>query len=104
EMAPLHMFLMPASGRDIIERMLRNLKAVYTEPQQRQYLLGVMHRLIILRPDDWSSFRDRGLVLPQLGQRSAAIEDLQTYVRNAPTPQDLPMIEARIELLRAGAT
>lgn len=103
EMAPLHMFLMSASGRDIIERMLRNLKAVYTEPQQRQYLLGVMHRLIILRPDDWSSFRDRGLVLAQLGQRSAAIEDLQTYVRNAPTPQDLPMIEARIELLRAGA-
>lgn len=101
EMAPLHMFLIPASGREIIERMLRNLKAVYTEPEQCAWLLGVMDRLIILRPDDWASFRDRGLVRAQLGERAAAIEDLQTYVRNAQTPQDLPLIEARIELLRA---
>lgn len=101
EMAPLHMFLLPASGRDIIERMLRNLKAVYVQAEQTALLLGVLHRLIILRPDDADSYRDRGMVLAQLGEREAALKDLQTYVRTAQAPQDLPFIEARIELLRA---
>ena len=101
EMAPLHMFLLPASGREIIERMLRNLKSVYVQEEQMPLLLGVLHRLIILRPDHADSYRDRGMVLAQLGQRDAALQDLQTYVRMAPAPQDLPVVEARIELLRA---
>lgn len=101
EIAPLHMFLLPASGRDIIERMLRNLKAVYAQADQAQWLLGVLNRLIILRPNDADSYRDRGMVLAQLGERDAALKDLQTYVRTAQAPQDLPVVEARIELLRA---
>ena len=101
EIAPLHMFLLPATGRDIIERMLRNLKSVYADADQMQPLLGVLHRLIVLRPDDADSYRDRGMVLAQLGQRDAALQDLQTYVRTAQAPQDLPFIEARMELLRA---
>jgi regulator of sirC expression with transglutaminase-like and TPR domain len=101
EMAPLHLFLMPASGREIIERMLRNLKSVYVEEEHLDLLLGVLHRLIVLRPLDADCYRDRGLVLAQQGQRDAALKDLQNYVRMAPAPQDLPVIEARIELLRA---
>lgn len=101
EMAPLHLFLMPASGREIIERMLRNLKSVYLEEAHTYLLLGVLDRLILLRPQDADSYRDRGLVLAQLGQRDAALQDLQNYVRMASAPHDLPVIEARIELLRA---
>lgn len=101
EMAPLHLFLMPASARDILDRMLRNLKSVYVEADHMPLLLGVLNRLVILRPAEAENYRDRGLVLAQQGQRKAAIEDLQAYVRMAQTPQDLPVIEARIELLRA---
>lgn len=101
DMAPLHMFLQPASARDIIERMLRNLKSVYVQDAQAPLLLGVLHRMIVLRPDDADSYRDRGMLLAQLGQRTAALQDLQTYVRTAQAPQDLPVVEARIELLRA---
>ena len=103
EMAPLHMFLIPASGREIIERMLRNLKSVYVQDAQRPLLRGVLDRLIVLRPDDAESYRDRGLVHAQMGQRDAALKDLQTYVRMAQAPQDLPLIEAHIQLLRAEA-
>lgn len=101
EMAPLHMFLQPASGPDIIERMLRNLKAVYTEGEQYPLLLGVLDRLIVLRPNDADSYRDRGMLQAHLGQRDAALQDLQTYVQLAPAPQDLPVVQARMELLRA---
>jgi len=101
EMAPLHMFLIPASGRDIIERMLRNLKAIYVKDAPPKLLLGVLQRLLLLRPDDAEVLRDRGLVFAQMGQREAALKDLQAYVRTAQTAHDLPVIEARIELLRA---
>ena len=101
-MAPLHMFLQPASGRDIIERMLRNLQNIYLQDEQEDpALLGVLHRLVILRPDDASNYRDRGMLLAKLGQRDAALHDLQTYVRIAKNPADLPLVEARMELLRA---
>lgn len=101
EIAPLHMFLIPASPREIIERMLRNLQSVYVQSEQWTLLLGVLNRLVVLRPEEAEGYRDRGLVLAQLGQREAALKDLQLYVRKAQTAQDLPMIEARIALLRA---
>lgn len=103
EMAPLHMFLIPASGPEMIERMLRNLKSVYVQDAQRPLLRGVLDRLIVLRPNDAESYRDRGLVQAQMGQRDAALQDLQTYVRLAQAPLDLPLIEAHIESLRAEA-
>jgi regulator of sirC expression with transglutaminase-like and TPR domain len=101
EMAPLHLFLQPATPRETIERMLRNLRNVYDTVDQQPLLLGVLDRLIVLQPHDWASWRDRGLLLAHMGLREAALHDLQTYVQHAPTPQDLPLIEARIELLRA---
>lgn len=101
EMAPLHLFLQPAKGRDTIERMLRNLKSVYDADTQPALLLGVLDRLLILQPQDWGCFRDRGLVQARMGLRDAALKDLQTYVHNAQSPNDLPLIEARMELLRA---
>ena len=105
EMAPLHMFLLPASGCDIIERMLRNLQAVYAADTESDLavdaLLQVLNRLLVLRPGNAEALRDRGLVLAQMGQREAALKDLQTYVSTAQTAHDVPVIEARIELLRA---
>lgn len=101
EIAPLHMFLQPASGRDTVERMLRNLQSVYVEAEQMPLLLGVLSRLIVLLPDDADGYRDRGMVLEQLGQRDAALQDLQTYVRMAQAPLDLSVVEAHIERLRA---
>lgn len=101
DMPPLHLFLTPATGRETTERMLRNLKTIYSaDTESSSQLLAVLDRLIILCPQDWSSFRDRGLALAQCGLRQAALQDLQTYVRNAAAPQDLPLIEAHIELLR----
>lgn len=101
EMAPLHMFLQPATGADIIERMLRNLKAVYSAEEQSKLLLGVLDRLIVLRPQDADSYRDRGMLLAQLDERDAALHDLQTYVQLAPSPHDLPVVQARMQRLRA---
>ncbi|MGN1055515.1 MAG: SirB1 family protein, partial [Comamonas sp.] len=57
EMAPLHMFLAPSTPRDIVERMLRNLHKIHTEDGKTSLLLAVLDRLIVLRPQDWPSYR-----------------------------------------------
>ena len=100
DMAPLHLFLQPATGHDIVERMLRNLQVVYTQNEHWPKLLPVLDRLLLVRPQDSTLYRDRGMLLAQLGRRAAALQDLQTYVRTAQAATDLPLVEARIELLR----
>ncbi|MBV8627963.1 MAG: tetratricopeptide repeat protein, partial [Paraburkholderia sp.] len=56
----LRMLLQPATRREIIARMLRNLKATYLQTERWQRLLGVQQRLVILLPDSIEEVRDRG--------------------------------------------
>ncbi|MSQ88903.1 MAG: transglutaminase, partial [Betaproteobacteria bacterium] len=44
---PLDQFLEPASNRQILARMLRNLKGVYREKDQPERLLAVLNRMIV---------------------------------------------------------
>lgn len=101
EMAPLHMFLQPATGPEIIERMLRNLQSVYSAEQHKPLLLGVLQRLLVLRPDDASLYRDRGMLHAELGQPEAALQDLQTYVRMALTAADVEQVQAQIAQIQS---
>jgi hypothetical protein len=40
--------------------MLRNLKEIYQTQRDWQRLLAVQERLVVLLPESWSEFRDRG--------------------------------------------
>ncbi|WP_370679273.1 SirB1 family protein [Comamonas sp. GB3 AK4-5] len=102
ELPPMGMFLQPASHRDILERMLRNLKAIHRQQSDDAMALAVINRLITLTPSNWSEYRDRGLVRMEHGERRDAIQDLQTYARHAESAQDLDMIEEQLAQLRAG--
>lgn len=103
EMAPLDMYLQPASHRDILERMLRNLKNIHQQQDNEVQALAVMNRLITLTPTAWGEYRDRGLVRMERGERSAALKDLQTYAKHAEAAQDLDMVEEQLAQLRAGS-
>ena len=56
-------FLEPATPRQILARLLRNLKAIYLEAHEYDKALGVMQRLVILLPDVPEERRDRGRVV-----------------------------------------
>lgn len=102
EIAPLAMYLQPASSHAILERMLRNLKGIYRQQGQDEQALAVLNRLITLSPTDWTEYRDRGLVRMERGERRAAMHDLQTYAKHAETAPDLEMVEEQLAQLRAG--
>ena len=103
--APLGSFLQAARPREVIARMLRNLKEVFRSSQDSARLLAVAERLVILLPDAWEERRDRGLVHAALGARFPAMADLAGYLEHAPDAPDRPAIRKRLaELGHDGAS
>ncbi len=89
-----------ASPRDILVRMLRNLKGIYHDRKQFERLLAVQERLVVLLPQSASERRDRGLIYAQLECPRAALEDLTHYLLEAPDAPEAEEIRQTIAVLR----
>jgi regulator of sirC expression with transglutaminase-like and TPR domain len=98
---PLGLYLQPAQPREVIARMLRNLKEIHKTQEDWLRLLAVLDRLIILQPDGWSEYRDRGLANAELGHANAAVPDLETYLVHADDALDIDAIAERVAELRS---
>lgn len=98
--APLGLYLQAARPRDIIARMLRNLKDIHRTQEDWPRLLAVQNRLIVLLPEAWSEYRDRGLVHAELGDAAQAVRDLETYLAHATGEVDHGAITERLSGLR----
>lgn len=98
--APLGLYLQVAPPRDIISRMLRNLKEIHTTQEDWARLIAVQNRLIVLLPQAWTEYRDRGLAHAGAGHAGRALEDLETYLANAEAGDDLDAIAGRVMELR----
>lgn len=92
---PLAFFLRAASKRQILARMLRNLKEVHRAARDLPRQLAVHHRLVVLLPDDAVERRDRGLVLADLGEHESAADDLGFYLSRQPDAPDAAALRAR---------
>jgi len=93
---PLGLYLQPAMPRDILTRMLRNLKEIFSSQSDWQRLKCVLDRLIVLNPDAIDERRDRGLALLSLGLNAEARDDLQAYVSQATDAKDLDFIRLQL--------
>ncbi|WP_019574628.1 MULTISPECIES: SirB1 family protein [Curvibacter] len=99
--APLGLYLQAARPRDVVARMLRNLKEIHRAQKDWERLVAVQNRLVILLPDAWVEYRDRGLALAEQGQDALAREDLQTYLRHALDAVDVAEVADRLASLRS---
>jgi regulator of sirC expression with transglutaminase-like and TPR domain len=97
---PLGLYLQVASPRDIIARMLRNLKEIHNTQEDWPRLVAVQDRLIVLLPQAWAEYRDRGLAQAEVGHSGRALQDLETYLVNAPAGVDTEAIALRVAELR----
>lgn len=100
---PLGLFLQAATAREVIARMLRNLKEIHRGAQDWRRLLQVQERLVVLLPQAWEERRDRGLVCAQLGNDAAAARDLSAYLEHAPDASDRARVAERLAALGGGA-
>lgn len=97
---PLGLYLQAAPPRDIIARMLFNLKDIHAAQEDWPRLITVLDRLIVLLPQAWPEYRDRGLAHAEAGRPGHALEDLETYLANATDAGDRRAIAARVSELR----
>jgi regulator of sirC expression with transglutaminase-like and TPR domain len=93
---PLGLFLQAAEPRDVLARMLRNLKEIYRSTRDWPRLVAVMNRLVILLPQAWEERRDRGLAHAELGNREAARQDLGAYLIHTREAVDRAAISSRL--------
>jgi regulator of sirC expression with transglutaminase-like and TPR domain len=100
EKADIDRFLEPATSRQVMARMLRNLKAIYLRGKHLEQALAVMHRMLLVVPESAEELRDRGLLHQRLECFRPALSDLQNYLRRRPEAPDSSEIHGKVVELR----
>lgn len=77
-------YLRAATTREILVRMLSNLKHIYLEAKELEQALSCSERILLLTPDNLFELRDRGLLYFQLECYGAASSDLERFLQLAP--------------------
>jgi regulator of sirC expression with transglutaminase-like and TPR domain len=98
---PLDQFLEPASKRQILARVLRNLKQIYRKLDKPARMLEVLNRMLVLRPEATGELRDRGYLYQRLECWQPALKDLTDYLELEPDAPDLDDVRVRMMELRA---
>lgn len=93
--------LAPASKRQIVTRMLHNLRGVYLHRQAYGNALQTLNLLIDADPGAAEEYKQRGIVHLQMRNPAAARNDLEAYLRLAPDAADRSEIEERLRALRS---
>ena len=83
--APLERLLTTAGKKEILVRMLRNLKATYLRHEQYDKSLTVVDRILLIQPDQPDEVRDRGCIYEKLECFRAAMSNFQTYLTMRPS-------------------
>jgi len=100
EKASLDQYLEAATPRQIVARVLRNLKNIYMRDGKLENALAVMHRMLLVVPESAEELRDRGMLYQQLECFRPALSDLQNYLRRRPEAPDAVDVHGEIVGLR----
>ena len=95
--------LAAVTRRQILQRMLRNLKFGYLDRQQFASALQASDLLLALTPWDLDEVRDHGLIAHRAGEHRRAIDDLPTYVRFRPEADDAAWVRGMLRAVSAAA-
>ncbi|MCP2729012.1 SirB1 family protein [Limnofasciculus baicalensis] len=92
-------FTEPVSHRQLLARMLTNLKLIYLNRQDLSRALATVELILLLFPEIPRELRDRGLLYYQLGYSSKAYRDLGVYLAIVPNADDADIINRLLQEL-----
>lgn len=92
--------LEPVTNRQILTRMLNNLKVVYAHADDFGRLLAVIDRLLLINPGEVSALRDRGAVCQQVRFYGQALADLGRYLDLAPRAADADQVRRAVKSIQ----
>jgi regulator of sirC expression with transglutaminase-like and TPR domain len=94
-----HLHLRPATPREILVRLVSNLKQLYLRRRDFGRALACCERILLLTPDTPLELRDRGLVYERLECYAAARSDLHRFLELAPEDRTAPAVRQRLREL-----
>ena len=74
--------------RQILFRMLQNLKGIYTNANLDREAISVIERLMLLAPENHQERRDYGMLLARHGRTADAARELRRYLAASPNGED----------------
>ena len=93
--------LLPVTRRQILARMLHNLRATYVQRDMLREAQPVIERLIELDPASGEPVRDLGLIQFRQGAFRRAVDLLEAYLGLAPDADDIASIRQVLGVARA---
>jgi len=100
-LAQIPQLLAPASKKEILVRMLGNLKGVYLQQNDFTRALAAIDRILLVAPDLALEVRDRGAVHQRLGHLQAALQDFRRYLQMVPDAGDAEAVRTIISRMTA---
>ncbi|MEZ5401852.1 MAG: transglutaminase-like domain-containing protein [Bryobacteraceae bacterium] len=92
--------LEPIPPRNIVFRMLHNLRNAYHRASQPAKAVRVLDLLIEAEPAAATLVRERGDVLAHLGRHAAALADWERYLKLVPNAPDAAAVRHRADAVR----
>ncbi len=93
-------FLEPSGHREILLRMLTNLKMIYMMKKDFGMSLQFLNRILLFNPYGFEEIKERGIIHYHMECFGSALKDLEAYLRSRPKAADRHVIEECIEDLR----
>ena len=90
----------PVGRREILARVLRNLRAAHLGARDWPAALGAVELLMVLEPTDPDHDRDRGLLLGRMGRFSEAVALLGRYLDERPDGSDAAEVRQVVAIFR----
>lgn len=81
-------FLFAVSRRQILTRIINNLKAIYLEARNFRKALPLIDLLLAIYPRSPEDVKQRAMLRHSLGQLKGAAEDLENYLKMSPDASD----------------
>jgi regulator of sirC expression with transglutaminase-like and TPR domain len=88
--------LAAAGKKDVLARMLRNLKSIYLERRDPARALAAADRIIALEPRAAEEYRDRAALYLELECHRAALSDFRNYLMLKPDADDAASVHGRV--------
>ncbi len=93
-------FLHPVTHREILTRMLNNLRQIYFTQRNLRKGLVVLDLLIAIPPLSADMLRERALVRLNLDQYVGAAQDLANYLKLCPEAPDVEDVQETLDMVR----
>lgn len=90
-------FLQPASPRQILARMLRNLKQIHIRQRRFTQAIRAGEQILWLQPSEAEDYRDLGYLYYQVRDNRRSLEALEEYLSRTGEPEDAGEVRSLIQ-------